>query len=74
VQQRILQLIEEWRGTICHTSKYKDDLGFIRDMHRLLSYKGYVFPQVRREDVAVLNPAEVCVWAEIPKDLGLIVI
>lgn len=27
-------------------------------MHRLLSYKGYVFPAVNREDAAVLNPAE----------------
>jgi hypothetical protein len=34
-------------------------LGFIRDMHRLLSYKGYVFPEVRKEDAAVLNPSDV---------------
>ena len=58
VQNRILELIEEWRRTICETSKYKEDLGFIRDMHRLLTYKGYVFPQVRREDAAVLNPSD----------------
>ena len=51
-------MIEEWRSTICQTSKYKEDLGFIRDMHRLLSYKGYVFPDVRREDAAVLNPSD----------------
>ena len=41
------------------TSRYKEDLGFIRDMHRLLAYKGYTFPEVRREDAAVLNPTEV---------------
>ncbi|KAF1980956.1 VHS domain protein [Aulographum hederae CBS 113979] len=58
VQGRILELIEEWRSTICQTSRYKEDLGFIRDMHRLLSYKGYVFPEVRREDAAVLNPSD----------------
>ena len=57
-QNRILELVEEWRRTICETSKYKEDLGFIRDMHRLLSYKGYVFPEVRREDAAVLNPSD----------------
>lgn len=55
---RILEAIEEWKSTICQTSRYKEDLGFIRDMHRLLSYKGYVFPQVRREDAAVLNPSD----------------
>jgi ADP-ribosylation factor-binding protein GGA len=59
VQARILEAIEEWRVTICETSRYKEDLGFIRDMHRLLSYKGYAFPEVRREDAAVLNPSDV---------------
>ncbi|KAM3510365.1 hypothetical protein MY11210_005929 [Beauveria gryllotalpidicola] len=58
VQAKILEAIEEWRITICDTSRYKDDLGFIRDMHRLLSYKGYMFPEIRREDAAVLNPSD----------------
>ncbi|KAG6004010.1 hypothetical protein E4U21_001514 [Claviceps maximensis] len=58
VQTKILEAIEEWRVTICETSRYKEDLGFVRDMHRLLSYKGYMFPEVRREDAAVLNPSD----------------
>ncbi|KAI1082574.1 VHS-domain-containing protein [Whalleya microplaca] len=58
VQAKILEAIEEWRSTICETSRHKDDLGFIRDMHRLLSYKGYHFPEVRRDDAAVLNPSD----------------
>ncbi|KAK3985622.1 VHS domain-containing protein [Cladorrhinum sp. PSN332] len=58
VQTKILEAIEEWRRTICETSRYKEDLGFIRDMHRLLSYKGYTFPEIRREDAAVLNPSD----------------
>lgn len=56
---KILEAIEEWKTTICQNSRYKEDLGFIRDMHRLLSYKGYVFPEIRKEDMAVLNPSEV---------------
>lgn len=56
---KILELLEEWRSTICQTSRYKEDLGFIRDMHRLLSYKGYQFPEVRQEDAAVLNSSDV---------------
>ena len=56
---KVLELIEEWRSTICQTSRYKEDLGYIRDMHRLLSYKGYIFPEVRREDAAVLNSSDV---------------
>lgn len=57
-QMLILEAIEEWRQTLCRTSKYKDDLGYIRDMHRLLSYKGYMFPEISRDDAAVLNPTE----------------
>ncbi|KAI0397932.1 ADP-ribosylation factor-binding protein GGA2 [Xylariaceae sp. FL0594] len=58
VQNKILEAIEEWRSTICETSRYKEDLGFIRDMHRLLTFKGYHFPEVKRDDVAVLNPSD----------------
>ncbi|KAL6453639.1 GGA2 ADP-ribosylation factor-binding protein GGA2 [Candida maltosa Xu316] len=49
VHRLILAQIEEWYQTICRTSKYKDDFG-------LLSNKGYIFPEVKVEDVAVLNP------------------
>ncbi|QBM89274.1 Adaptin C-terminal domain-containing protein [Metschnikowia aff. pulcherrima] len=58
VQRMILAQIEEWYQTICKTSKYKDEFGYIRDMHRLLANKGYIFPEVKLEDVAVLNPSE----------------
>ncbi|KAI0016336.1 VHS-domain-containing protein [Xylariomycetidae sp. FL0641] len=58
VQTKILELIEEWRCTICETSRYKEDLGYIRDMHALLHAKGYRFPEVRRDDAAVLNPSD----------------
>lgn len=57
-QRLILGQIEEWNQTLCKTSRYKEDLGFIRDMHRLLSYKGYVFPEVKAEDASVLNPSD----------------
>lgn len=57
-QTLILEAIEEWRETICKTSRHKEDLGYIRDMHRLLSFKGYSFPEVNREDAAVLNPSD----------------
>ncbi|KAK1926521.1 Golgi to vacuole transport-related protein [Papiliotrema laurentii] len=43
VMGRILELIHEWKNTLCVHSKYKEDLVHIRDMHRLLSYKGYRF-------------------------------
>lgn len=58
VQRMVLAQIEEWYQTICKTSKYKEDFGYIRDMHRLLANKGYVFPEIKVEDAAVLNPPE----------------
>ncbi|KAE8267222.1 hypothetical protein A4X09_0g5124 [Tilletia walkeri] len=54
--RRILELIHEWKVTICATSKHKDDLVHIRDMHRLLTYKGYRFPNVDSRVKSVLNP------------------
>ncbi len=45
VQSKILELIHEWKLTLCVTSKHREDLVHIRDMHRLLTYKGYRFPR-----------------------------
>ncbi|CAI5757596.1 unnamed protein product [Candida verbasci] len=57
-QRQILLYLEEWYQTICKNSKYKDDFKYIKDMHRLLSNKGYIFPEVKIEDISVLNPSE----------------
>ncbi|KAF9931884.1 hypothetical protein BGZ67_005084 [Mortierella alpina] len=58
VQTRILELIQEWYTTLCKTSRYKEDLVHIRDMHRLLNFKGYRFPQTKKSAAAVLNPVD----------------
>lgn len=58
VQRLVLTAIEEWYQTICKHAAYKDDLGFIRDMHRLLKYKGYVFPKINESDLSVLRPSD----------------
>ncbi|EIF47627.1 gga2p [Brettanomyces bruxellensis AWRI1499] len=58
IQRLILGEIAEWVQTICRTSRYKEDLGYIRDMYRLLRSKGYDFPAVKSEDAAVLNPSD----------------
>ncbi|KAK4703946.1 hypothetical protein P7C70_g2263, partial [Phenoliferia sp. Uapishka_3] len=55
---KILELIHEWKSTLCAHSKHKEDLVHIRDMHRLLSYKGYRFPDFDRRAASVLNPAD----------------
>ncbi|SCZ97205.1 BZ3500_MvSof-1268-A1-R1_Chr4-2g07059 [Microbotryum saponariae] len=56
---KILQLVHEWKNTLCVHSKHKEDLVHIRDMHRLLSYKGYRFPDFDKRAHSVLNPSEV---------------
>lgn len=58
VQRLVLTAIEEWYQTICKHAPYKDDLGYIRDMHRLLKYKGYVFPKINESDLSVLRPSD----------------
>ncbi|EDO18113.1 hypothetical protein Kpol_1031p17 [Vanderwaltozyma polyspora DSM 70294] len=56
VQRLVLTAIEEWYQTICKHATYKEDMGFIRDMHRLLKYKGYVFPKIDDSELSVLRP------------------
>jgi hypothetical protein len=48
VMSRILELINGWKEGICVESRWRDDLGNIRDMHRLLSFKGYRFRDIPR--------------------------
>jgi hypothetical protein len=44
-------------------SKHKDDLVHIKDMYRLLKYKGYRFPELRDASIAALAPSEVgCIF------------
>ncbi|KAF9811129.1 hypothetical protein IEO21_06647 [Rhodonia placenta] len=43
VMSRILDLINDWKSGIASESRWKEDLGNIRDMHRLLTFKGYRF-------------------------------
>ncbi|KAL0959351.1 hypothetical protein HGRIS_014608 [Hohenbuehelia grisea] len=53
VMSRILDLIHSWKNTICAESRWKEDLGNIRDMHRLLTLKGYRFRELPRQaDIA----------------------
>ncbi|CCK69605.1 ubiquitin-binding protein KNAG_0C05040 [Huiozyma naganishii CBS 8797] len=58
VQRLVLTAIEEWYQTICKHAPYKDDLNYIRDMRRLLKYKGYIFPKIHSEDLAVMRPTD----------------
>ncbi|KAF9140388.1 hypothetical protein BG015_001678 [Linnemannia schmuckeri] len=58
VQTRVLEMIQEWYTTLCKTSRYKEDLIHIRDMHRLLAFKGYRFPPAKKTATAVLNSVD----------------
>ncbi|KAK2462807.1 hypothetical protein APHAL10511_005198 [Amanita phalloides] len=53
VMLRILDSIHSWKEGICVESRWKDDLGNIRDMHRLLQYKGYRFREAPRQPSVV---------------------
>jgi ADP-ribosylation factor-binding protein GGA len=49
VMTRILEFIHQWKETICVESRWKEDFGNIRDMHRLLTFKGYRFREAPRQ-------------------------
>ncbi|KAH8109943.1 VHS-domain-containing protein [Phellopilus nigrolimitatus] len=55
VMSKILELIHTWKDTICSESRWKEDLGNIRDMHRLLTFKGYRFRELPRAQPAVAS-------------------
>lgn len=57
VMSKILELIHGWREGICNTSRWKDDLSNIRDMHRLLTFKGYRFRDIPGRQEATLEQA-----------------
>ncbi|TDL19030.1 VHS-domain-containing protein [Rickenella mellea] len=52
VMTKILDLIHSWKETICMESRWREDLGNIRDMHRLLTFKGYRFRDNSRRQAA----------------------
>ncbi|CAO3630601.1 unnamed protein product [Mucor hiemalis] len=58
VIDRILYLIKEWKIALTELSRYKEDMGHIKDMYRLLKFKGYQFPELRDSSIAALAPPE----------------
>ncbi|KAI9357170.1 hypothetical protein BD770DRAFT_389200 [Pilaira anomala] len=58
VMDRILYLIKEWKVALAELSRYKDDMHHIKDMYKLLKFKGYQFPELRDSSVAALAPTE----------------
>ncbi|EJF63733.1 VHS-domain-containing protein [Dichomitus squalens] len=52
VMQKILDLIHSWKEGICVESRWKDDFANIRDMHRLLTFKGYRFRDAGRQQAS----------------------
>ncbi|EKM77742.1 hypothetical protein AGABI1DRAFT_115015 [Agaricus bisporus var. burnettii JB137-S8] len=59
VMTRILDLIHSWKEGICTDSRWKEDLGNIRDMHRLLTFKGYRFREIGRQPALATPSANI---------------
>jgi hypothetical protein len=53
-------MIHGWKEGICVESRWKEDLGNIRDMHRLLSFKGYRFKDHPKSTTAATAVTAVC--------------
>ena len=61
VMQKILDLIHSWKEGICVESRWKDDFANIRDMHRLLTFKGYRFRDLGRQQASSAPSSSVSV-------------
>ncbi|KAF7732153.1 hypothetical protein EC973_006408 [Apophysomyces ossiformis] len=48
----------EWKVALADMSRHKDDLVHIKDMYRLLRFKGYRFPELRESSIAALAPSQ----------------
>ncbi|KAG2004690.1 VHS domain-containing protein [Coprinopsis cinerea AmutBmut pab1-1] len=68
VMSRILDLIHGWKETICVESRWKEDLGNIRDMHRLLTFKGYRFRDFPRPQPSVAAAANLKTAEELEEE------
>jgi len=60
IMSRILDLIHGWKEGICADSRWKEDLGNIRDMHRLLTFKGYRFRDLSKTTTTASTVTAVC--------------
>jgi len=59
VESRILELIEQWNCTLCENSRHKEDFKNIVEIKKLLKFRGYRFPKLSKEVIAVMNPNSV---------------
>jgi len=59
VESRILELIEQWNCTLCENSRHKEDFKNIVEIKKLLRFRGYRFPKLSKEAIAVMNPNSV---------------
>ncbi|QRV78093.1 ADP-ribosylation factor family [Ceratobasidium sp. AG-Ba] len=69
IMTRILDMIHEWRETLCKESRWKEDLGNIKDMHRLLGYKGYRFRDNPRSSQAQSTSVAATANLKSPEEL-----
>ncbi|KAJ2673838.1 ARF-binding protein [Coemansia sp. RSA 1085] len=58
VHHRILEMLQEWRVTLCQRSRYREDLQRINDMYALLCRKGWRFPRIDSDNIAVVLEPE----------------
>ncbi|KAJ2934438.1 hypothetical protein H1R20_g2669, partial [Candolleomyces eurysporus] len=65
---RILELIHGWKEGICAESRWKEDLGNIRDMHRLLTFKGYRFREFNRSQPGAAATANLKTAEELEEE------
>ncbi|PVU90830.1 hypothetical protein BB559_004432 [Furculomyces boomerangus] len=54
VQNKILEMLQEWRYTLCVNSRHKEDLYRIKDMCNLLKRKHWRLPEPKTDNTAII--------------------
>ncbi|CAL9734642.1 ADP-ribosylation factor-binding protein Gga1p [Monosporozyma servazzii] len=56
VQLELLMEINMWYHTICQWTSYKNELAYIKHLYNMIVDRGYHFPPLDTEELAVLKP------------------
>ena len=56
VQSALLKELNIWYHTICRWTSYKTDLVYIKHLYNIILDKGYLYPPLNDEELAILKP------------------
>ncbi|KAL2316293.1 putative ADP-ribosylation factor-binding protein C1F3.05 [Schizosaccharomyces pombe] len=56
IQTKMLEMLEEWNYMLCKNNRHREDFSRIHDIRELMAFRGYKFPAVDEDSIAVMKP------------------